>query len=50
MAPQRVYIKTRDRLIMTMTATLSGAIGLLANFAFFVCDGRNNRFPSSAFY
>jgi heat shock protein HtpX len=36
------HIKHRDTLIMTVTATLAGAIGMLANFAFFFGNNRNN--------
>ena len=39
MAHELAHIKNRDTLIMTITATLAGAIGLLANFAFFFRGG-----------
>ncbi len=42
MAHELAHIKNRDTLIMTVTATLAGAIGMLANFAFFFRGGRNN--------
>ncbi len=42
MAHELAHIKNRDTLIMTVTATLAGAIGLLANFAFFFRGGRDN--------
>jgi heat shock protein HtpX len=34
-AHELAHIKNRDTLIMTITATLAGAISMLANFAFF---------------
>jgi heat shock protein HtpX len=44
MAHELAHVKNRDTLIMTITATLAGAIGMLANFAMFFGrgDGRNN--------
>ena len=42
MAHELAHIKNRDTLIMTITATLAGAIGMLANFAFFFRGDRNN--------
>jgi heat shock protein HtpX len=43
MAHELAHVKNRDTLIMTITATLAGAIGMLANFAmFFGGRGRNN--------
>jgi len=36
------HIKNRDTLIMTVTATIAGAISMLANFAFFFGGNRNN--------
>jgi len=38
------HVKNRDTLIMTITATIAGAIGMLANFALFFGggDSRNN--------
>lgn len=41
MAHELAHIKNRDTLIMTITATLAGAISMLANFALFF--GGNNR-------
>ncbi len=41
MAHELAHIKNRDTLIMTITATLAGAISMLANFAFFF--GGNDR-------
>ncbi len=35
MAHELAHIKNRDTLLMTMTATLAGAISMLANFGFF---------------
>ncbi|MBF9029114.1 zinc metalloprotease HtpX [Rhodobacterales bacterium HKCCE3408] len=43
MAHELAHIKHRDTLIMTVTATLAGAIGMLANFAFFFRGGRDNQ-------
>ncbi|MEL6533722.1 MAG: M48 family metalloprotease, partial [Pseudomonadota bacterium] len=42
MAHELAHIKNRDTLIMTITATLAGAISLLSNFAFFFRGNRNN--------
>lgn len=43
MAHELAHLKNRDTLIMTVTATLAGAIGMLANFAmFFGGRDRNN--------
>ncbi|MFN4310098.1 MAG: zinc metalloprotease HtpX [Ferrovibrio sp.] len=45
MAHELAHVKNRDTLIMTITATLAGAIGMLANFAMFFggsSDNRNN--------
>jgi heat shock protein HtpX len=44
MAHELAHVKNRDTLIMTVTATLAGAIGMLANFAMFFGrgDSRNN--------
>jgi heat shock protein HtpX len=41
MAHELAHVKSRDTLTMTVTATLAGAIGMLANFAFFF--GGSNR-------
>ena len=47
-AHELAHIKNRDTLIMTMTATLAGAIGMLAQFGFLFggrgSDGRSNPF------
>lgn len=41
MAHELAHVKNRDTLTMTITATFAGAIGMLANFAFFFSRGRN---------
>ena len=45
MAHELAHIKNRDTLTMTITATIAGAISMLANFAFFFGGGRNNNNP-----
>jgi heat shock protein HtpX len=45
MAHELAHVKNRDTLIMTITATIAGAIGMLGQFAFFFggsSDNRNN--------
>jgi heat shock protein HtpX len=42
MAHELAHVKNRDTLIMTVTATIAGAIGMLANFALFFGGNRNN--------
>lgn len=46
MAHELAHVKNRDTLTMTVTATLAGAIGMLANFALFFgprdSEGRSN--------
>jgi heat shock protein HtpX len=44
MAHELAHVKNRDTLIMTMTATIAGAISMLANFGLFFRggDGRGN--------
>jgi len=43
MAHELAHVKNRDTLIMTITATLAGALSMLANFGlFFGGDNRNN--------
>ncbi len=37
------HVKNRDTLTMTITAVIAGAIGMLANFAFFMGGNRENR-------
>jgi heat shock protein HtpX len=41
-AHELAHIKNRDTLTMTITASIAGAIGMLANFAFFFGGNRNN--------
>jgi heat shock protein HtpX len=45
MAHELAHIKHRDTLTMTITATIAGAISMLANFAFFFGGSRNNNNP-----
>jgi heat shock protein HtpX len=42
MAHELAHIRNRDTLTMTITATIAGAISMLANFAFFFGGARNN--------
>ena len=42
MAHELAHVKNRDTLIMTITATLAGALSMLANFALFFGGNRNN--------
>lgn len=42
MAHELAHVKNRDTLTMTVTATIAGAISMLANFAFFFGGHRNN--------
>jgi len=42
MAHELAHVKNRDTLTMTITATLAGAISMLANFALFFGNNRNN--------
>jgi heat shock protein HtpX len=42
MAHELAHVKNRDTLIMTVTATIAGAISMLANFAFIFGRGRDN--------
>jgi heat shock protein HtpX len=42
LAHELAHVKHRDTLTMTITATLAGAIGMLANFGFFFGGNRNN--------
>jgi heat shock protein HtpX len=44
-AHELTHIRNRDTLTMTMTATLAGAISMLANFALFFGGGRNRDNP-----
>eukprot|EP01035_Chromulina_nebulosa_P016354 gene16354-21677_t len=43
MAHELAHIENRDTLIMTLTATLAGAISMLSNFAFLFSSGRSDR-------
>lgn len=45
MAHELAHVKSRDTLIMTISATIAGAIGMLANFAFFFGGGDNRNNP-----
>lgn len=42
MAHELAHIKNRDTLTMTVTATIAGALSMLANFALFFGNNRNN--------
>ena len=43
MAHELAHVKNRDTLIMTVTATIAGAIGMLANFAMLFGQNREGR-------
>lgn len=43
MAHELAHVRNRDTLVMTITATLAGAIGMLANFAFLLGGRRDGR-------
>jgi heat shock protein HtpX len=45
MAHELAHVQNRDTLTMTITATLAGAISMLANFAFFFSGRRDNNNP-----
>ena len=45
MAHELAHIQNRDTLTMTITATIAGAISMLANFALFFGGSRNNNSP-----
>lgn len=45
MAHELAHIKNHDTLIMTITATIAGAVSMLANFAFFFGGSRDNNNP-----
>jgi heat shock protein HtpX len=49
MAHELAHIKNRDTLIMTITATIAGAISMLANFGFFFGGSRGRDNPLGAF-
>jgi heat shock protein HtpX len=42
LAHELSHVKNRDTLVMTITATIAGAISMLANFAFFTGGRRDN--------
>ncbi|MEO1066241.1 MAG: zinc metalloprotease HtpX [Pseudomonadota bacterium] len=42
MAHELAHVQNRDTLIMTVTATIAGAVSMLANFAMFFGNNRNN--------
>jgi heat shock protein HtpX len=42
MAHELAHVKNRDTLTMTVTATIAGALSMLANFALFFGNNRNN--------
>ena len=42
MAHELAHVKNRDTLIMTITATIAGALSMLANFAMFFGGNRHN--------
>ncbi len=42
MAHELAHVKNRDTLIMTMVATIAGALSMLANFSMFIRGGNNN--------
>ena len=48
MAHELAHVKNRDTLTMTITATIAGAVSMLANFAFFFGGHRDNRSPFGA--
>ena len=48
MAHELAHVQNRDTLIMTITATLAGAISMLGNFALFFGGNRNNNNPLGA--
>lgn len=45
MAHELAHVKNRDTLVMTITATIAGALGMLANFAMFFGHGDNRNNP-----
>jgi heat shock protein HtpX len=45
MAHELAHVKNHDTLTMTITATIAGAISMLANFAFFFGGNRDNNNP-----
>lgn len=49
MAHELAHVRNRDTLIMTITATIAGAIGMLANFAMFMGHSSNDERGGSPF-
>lgn len=49
MAHELAHVKNRDTLIMTITATIAGALSMLANFALFFGGGDNRNNPLGIF-
>jgi heat shock protein HtpX len=49
LAHELSHVKNRDTLIMTITATIAGAISMLANFAFFFGGGERRNNPLGPF-
>ena len=45
MAHELAHVRNRDTLTMTITATIAGAVSMLANFAFFFGGNRDNNNP-----
>ena len=45
MAHELAHVRNRDTLIMTLTATIAGAVAMLANFAMFFGGSRDNNNP-----
>ena len=45
MAHELAHVKNRDTLTMTITATIAGAVSMLANFAFFFGGNRDSNNP-----
>jgi heat shock protein HtpX len=48
MAHELAHVKNRDTLVMTMTATIAGAISMLANFGMFFGGSRDRNNPLGA--
>ncbi|GLK66457.1 zinc metalloprotease HtpX [Hansschlegelia plantiphila] len=48
MAHELAHVKNHDTLTMTITATIAGAISMLANFGFFFSGNRDNNSPFGA--
>jgi heat shock protein HtpX len=48
LAHELSHVKNRDTLIMTITATIAGAVSMLANFAFFMGGGERRSNPLGA--